>query len=233
MRLGMQQPYLFPYIGYFQLIRAVDQFVVYDDVQYIKGGWINRNRILLQGKPFVFTLSLKSDSRSSNINERFFSAKHREEKDQFLKTLRCAYKKAPYFPDVFELIEEIFANEEQNLARMLTFSLKKVCTYLEITTPFMLASEIEKDCALKRENRMFAIFERLGVEHYINAIGGHELYSKAEFQTQNVQLDFLKTRSCEYQQFGHEFIPALSIIDVMMFNSKERISELLGLFDLV
>lgn len=233
MKLGMQQPYLFPYIGYFQLIRAVDLFVVYDDVQYIKGGWINRNRILLQGKPFMFTLSLKSDSRDSNINERVFSVKYQAEKDQFLKTLRCAYKKAPYFLEVFNLVEEIFSDEEPNLSKMLTSSLKKVCLYLDISTPFLTASEIEKDATLKRENRMFAIFERLGVEHYINAIGGQELYSKLEFQARNIRLDFLQTRSFVYPQFEQEFIPNLSIIDVMMFNSRERLSEILNLYDLV
>jgi hypothetical protein len=233
MRLGMQQPYLFPYLGYYQLIQAVEQFVIYDDVQYIKGGWINRNRILLQGRPFRFTLSLQNDSRSTLINERCFSGKHQEEKAMFLKTLRCAYRKAPYFTDVFNLIETIFAFDEPNLVQMLTYSLKITCKYLGIKTPFLVASMLEKDCTLKRENRMFNICTRLGADHYINAIGGQELYSKADFLARDIRLDFLQSRFVEYRQFDNEFIPNLSIIDVMMFNSKQQITELLELYDLV
>jgi hypothetical protein len=233
MRLGMQQPYLFPYLGYFQLIHAVEQFVIYDDVQYIKGGWINRNRILLQGRPFMFTLSLQKDSRSSLINERRFSVKHREEKALFLKTLRCAYKKAPYFREVLNLVETIFAFDDPNLARMLTYSLKMTCEYLGLKTPFQVASMLDKDCTLKREERMFDIFARLGVDHYLNALGGRGLYSKADFWGRNIRLDFLQSRFVTYRQFDNDFIPNLSIIDVMMFNSREQITELLELYDLV
>jgi hypothetical protein len=233
MKLGMQQPYLFPYIGYFQLIRAVDQFVLYDDVQYIKGGWINRNRILIQGRPFMFTFGLKNGARAANINERYFSAKHREEKASLLKTLRYAYKKAPYFGDVFNLVGDILANDELNLAKMLAYSLKKTCEYLEIKTPIIMVSNIEKDLSLKREKRMFDIFTRLGVDHYLNSIGGQKLYSKAAFLERKIKLEFLQTRPFEYQQFDKDFIPNLSIIDVMMFNSRTQIAQLLELYDLV
>ena len=194
MKIAIMQPYFLPYIGYFQLIHAVDKFVVYDDVQYIKGGWINRNRVLINGTDSIFTLSLKKDAHRLNINQRLLSQKAAYDKRKLLKTIEIAYGKAPYYMPVKRLLEEILKDEEQNLARFVTNSLRIICRYLDITTPFYYASSIAKDEKLKGEERIIDISKAMGAEHYINPIGGVALYSKEKFLANDITLSFLKTK---------------------------------------
>ena len=124
MKLASMQPYLFPYLGYFQLIRAAGRFVVSDDVQYIRGGWINRNRILSGNKPLLFTFSVKRASHSLNINERYFSEKNAEDKKGFIHMLHSAYAKAPYYDPTIRLIHNILENREQNVSHFIEQSIK-------------------------------------------------------------------------------------------------------------
>ncbi|MDQ0155376.1 WbqC family protein [Robertmurraya andreesenii] len=233
MKVAIMQPYLFPYIGYFQLIKAVDLFVVHDDVQFIKGGWINRNRILVNGSPFLFTFSLKKASSSLNINQRYFSDAFVEEKKRLLRILKASYGKAPYYFEVTKLVEEILEiNPEDDISKLITRSLTKVCEYLNISTPIVMSSKIEKKNHLKGEERVIEINKRLKASHYINPIGGLELYNEESFLRHGVRLSFIKSKPIVYPQ-GKEFVPWLSIIDVLMFNSKENFNELLGSYDLI
>ena len=226
------QPYLFPYIGYFQLINAVDQFVIHDDVQYTKGGWINRNRILFNGKEYLFTLSVKKNSSCKNINRRFFSDKFESQKKKLLEILKQAYKKAPYFKESNNLINEIFSFKDLNVSNMNMYSLKKICQYLDIITPFVLSSELKKNNNLKGEERVININQVMEATHYINPIGGAELYQKKKFSVKGIELFFLKPDEIYYRQFENRFTPWLSIIDLCMFNSKSKIRTFLNAYKL-
>jgi hypothetical protein len=221
------QPYIFPYIGYFQLINAVDKFVVYDNIQFTKKGWINRNRILVNGKDEYFTLPLKKDSDYLNVDERQLAEIFSTEKIKLLRKIKEAYKKAPCFDAVFPVIESIINQQEENLFKFIYQSLISVCRYLEIKTELIQSSSIPIDHALKAQDKVIAICSHLQAIHYINPIGGLELYSKEVFNKLNIELSFIKSNTITYQQNNNEFIPWLSIIDVMMFNSEEKIQEYL------
>jgi hypothetical protein len=233
MKLAIMQPYLFPYIGYFQLINIVDKFIIYDDVQYIKGGWINRNRILLNQQAHLFTFSIKNDSTFLNINQRYFTNKFDKEKEKFFKIVDSAYRKAPFYSNTKKLLESILSTDEMNISAMITKSLILICDYLDISTEFYISSEIHKDNTLKGEKRVICINKCLNSKHYINSIGGETLYSKDIFKENDIQLSFIKPKLFEYQQFQHLFVPWLSIIDILMFNSIETIQKMLQEYELI
>lgn len=223
------QPYLFPYIGYFQLMNAVDKFIIYDDVNYIKQGWIHRNRILLNGKDFLFTLGVKGAGSFKKINE----VEVGNPNDKILKTIIQAYRKAPFYSEAFPCIEEILLNNEKNLSKFIIFSLKKIADYLGIKTILFISSKIEKNNELKAQEKVIEICKRMKADIYINAVGGKELYNKERFLKDNIELKFIQSELAEYKQFDNEFVPGLSIIDIMMFNSKDKIQKLLSRYELV
>lgn len=221
MKIAIMQPYFLPYIGYFQLIQAVDQFIVYDNIQYTKKGWINRNRFLQNGKDVMFSVPLKKDSDFLDVKEREVAADFK--KDKLLNQLREAYRRAPYFEQAFPLVEQTVLNEETNLFRFIHNSIRKSCDYLKIGTEIVISSNIPIDHSLKYQDKVLALCEAVGATTYVNAIGGMELYAKETFREKNIDLKFIKSKPFEYPQFGNEFVPWLSIIDVMMFNSIETI----------
>lgn len=233
MKIGIMQPYLFPYIGYFQLINVVDKFVIHDDVQYIKGGWINRNRIQINDKDHLFTFSLKKDSSLKNINTRLFSDQFTKEKTYFLRLIQNNYKKAPYFFDTYDLLLKILDFKESNISSFITNSLKLICNYLKIKTPFYLSSELNKNNELKGQDRVINICQTLKAKIYINPIGGKILYSGEAFKKNNISLFFLQSKDIIYEHNKQLFIPNLSIIDVMMFNSKEEIKKIFVSYELI
>lgn len=232
MRVGIMQPYFFPYIGYWQLINAVDRYVICDDVNYIKGGWINRNYILVNGRRKRINLRLSKASQNKLINEIELLCDE-VYYDKLLKTIEFSYKKAPYFNEVFPLINSIIKHDEKNLAKYLAHSIQEVCKYLGIDTRLIISSELDKNNSLRRQYRIIEICKLLNADQYINAIGGIELYSRDDFLAHGIDLKFLKTREIKYQQFNKEFIPNLSIIDILMFNSVEETKKLLGEYDLI
>ncbi len=215
------QPYFFPYMGYFQLIAAVDCFVIYDNIKYTKKGWINRNRMLQNGKDVVFSLPLKKDSDYRDICQRELSAEF--QCDKLLNQIKNAYQRAPYFEQTFPLVKTIIRYGNSNLFEFLKHSIVKTCEHLSIPTEIRSSSEIDIDHALKNQDKVLALCETVGADIYINSGGGRELYSKERFRGKRIELQFLQSKSFEYSQFGDEFLPWLSIIDVMMFNSLESI----------
>jgi len=223
------QPYFLPYIGYFQLMNAVDIFVFYDDVTFIKQGWINRNRILLHGKDFLFTLELKGASSFKKIN----TIEVGNKRSKLLKTFRIAYKKAPFFNNIEPLLCSIFESTQCNLSQYIIDSHKLITNYLEINTKFLTSSETEKNNLLKGKDKVLELCANLGANSYINSSGGRGLYSKVDFAKANIKLSFLRSQNIGYKQFTNDFIPGLSIIDVMMFNSVETIREMLNWYELV
>ena len=232
MKIGIMQPYFFPYIGYWQLLNAVDIYVIYDDVNYIKGGWINRNRILVGGAPHYLNLPLAGASPNKKIHEIEVNKNDRL-LEKGLQTIRYNYRKAPCFKDAYPVIEAAFLYGETNLAGFITESLKLVCSYLGIETKMVISSAIHKDNELKGQEKVLEICQVLGADTYLNAIGGKELYSGDEFRKHGITLYFLKTGDIRYEQFGHPFQSSLSIIDVMMFNPVEKIREMLMQYVLV
>lgn len=235
MDIAGMQPYLFPYIGYFQLINLVDCFVIADNLQFINQGWINRNRVLVHGREHLITFPIKKDSAFLKINERYFfdNADQRDSK-KILNMLNHAYRKAPNFETCYSLIEVILKFENKNVAKFTTNSLKEICVYLDIKTKFIIESELKMPLDLSAQERIVQICKKLGADRCINAIGGVELYSAKAFEENGVTLKFMKTKeSLRYKQFNENFVPNLSIIDVMMFNSQKAIKKLLGEFELI
>lgn len=232
MRLGLMQPYFFPYIGYWQLINAVDKYVIFDDVNFIKGGWVNRNHVLNNGARMLINVRTHSASSNQHINL-IEVADDRTYYIKILKTLRNMYSRAPYFADAYPIIERILNQEEKNLARYLEFGIRQVCDYMSINTEIIVSSSIEKNNALRGQAKVIEVVKKSGADEYINAIGGQTLYSYEDFATQGIKLKFLRTEEIEYQQFKKDFVPNLSIIDIMMFNSKEEIKNMLGMYKLI
>lgn len=234
MNLAIMQPYLFPYIGYFQLLNWADTFVLYDDVQFIKGGWINRNNLLISGKKKLFGLSLKNDSTFSNIYDREFDVnKFEKEKSKLLKSIKQSYVKAPYYQTVFDIIKNIFEYKETNVVDFIEISLKEIMKYLDIKTILVRSSNIDFNKELKSQARVIDVCSKFDTKQYVNPIGGIDLYSKDVFLDNNIELAFIKTLDITYKQFTNEFVPFLSIIDIMMFNSIDKIHEMLERFELV
>ncbi len=221
MKFGIMQPYFLPYIGYFQLIAAVDQFVVYDNIKYTKKGWINRNRFLQNGKDAMFSLSLKKDSDSLDVCKRELAADFDREK--LLNQLKGAYRRAPHFEQTFPLIEQVVRYSETNLFLFLHNSIVQVCAHLGITTKIIVSSEVVIDHHLQAQDKVLALCKALGATTYVNAIGGIELYSKEMFREKSIELKFIQSKLFEYVQFGDAFVPWLSIVDVMMFNPLDAI----------
>jgi hypothetical protein len=225
MRLAIMQPYFFPYIGYFQLIAAVDEFVIYDQIKYTKKGWINRNRMLQNGKDVMFSLPLKSGSDYLEICERELSAEF--DKEKFVQQLAGAYKRAPYFEPTILLVRRILEYDNINLFQFLRHSLVQTCKHLGVTTDIKTSSDICFDNTLKGQEKVLAICKAIGTDIYINAIGGEELYSKDAFLEQGMRLKFIKSKEFQYAQFNGPFVPWLSILDVMMFNSIDAIQDII------
>lgn len=226
MKLGIMQPYFVPYIGYWQLLNAVDTYVIYDDVNYIKGGWINRNRILLNGEAKYFNVQLDGASPNKLINEIGINRNEVTIKKS-LRVLEAAYRKAPYFKEVYPIISDILMCESTNLSDYLVYSIKEICRYLDITTRIVRSSDIPKNNELHGQEKVLEICMLLGAKEYYNAIGGRALYSYEDFKCRGIDLKFLQSKDIVYKQYEKQFISNLSIIDVLMFNSKEKIEQYL------
>jgi hypothetical protein len=215
-RVAVMQPYFLPYIAYFQLLASVDQFIVYDNIKYTKKGWINRNRMLLNAKEATFSLPLKKGSDSNAVIEREMASEF--DRGKLLNRFRDAYGRAPQFKLTYPVLERIVQHEEANLFRYIYHSIIQLCEHLGIDTEISISSEIPIDHDLKGQDKVLALCKAVGAGTYINTIGGIELYDKADFRIQGIDLKFIKTRPFEYAQFGDAFVPWLSILDVLMFN---------------
>jgi hypothetical protein len=232
-KVAIMQPYLFPYIGYFQLINSVDEFVIYDNIQYTKKGWINRNRILVNNKDQLFTIPLQKDSDFLNVVDRKISNTWENDRKKLLNTIQTSYHKAPYFNETLKIIKKCLFYKEDNLFYFILNSLKEINNYLDIKTLITISSTVDINHNLKSQDKVLAICESQQATTYINAIGGVELYNKETFKLKNINLNFIKSEKIEYKQFTDNFVSWLSIIDVMMFNSKDKIKEYLNSYTLI
>jgi hypothetical protein len=229
---AIMQPYFFPYIGYFQLMNAVDVFVFYDDAQYMKGGWINRNRILVNGEPAWLTLPIRSASIKLSISQRHYLFAS-DAADTIKRRLRTCYEKAPAFDAIYPFLCELLDYEDSNIAAFNSNLLTALAGKLGIACTFLSSSSINKRTDIKGQDRVIDICRRIGADRYINPIGGVMLYDNAAFSEEGIQLRFLQTNPSVYPQFGAAPQPFLSIIDVLMFNSIERTRTMLDDYHLV
>lgn len=226
MKIAIMQPYFLPYIGYYRLIAAVDKFVILDDVNYIKKGWINRNRILLDDQEHLFTISLSKPSQNKKICEIELSESS-VSLQKLRKKIECAYRRAPYFRDVIPIVIQMLEDAPSALDEFLYRSLDLSCRYLKIETKFEKTSRIYRNQSLKGSQRILDICRQEGATHYLNPAGGQELYNPDLFNRHGLELSFLETVTFPYNQYGADFVPGLSILDVMMFNSKKEILKML------
>jgi hypothetical protein len=218
------QPYFLPYIGYFQLIASADVFVLYDNIKYTKKGWINRNRFLRDGADVTFTVPLKADSDHLDVVRREIAPSFNRE--QLLQQFRGAYLRAPHFGETFPLLECIVRCEETNLFGYIDHSIRTLCDHLAIGTSIRISSALDADHDLRAQQRVLAICAALGASTYVNPPGGKGLYDPMAFAHHGIALRFLQPSVEPYDQFGRPFVSALSIVDVLMFNGRDRTSAL-------
>jgi hypothetical protein len=232
MKVAIMQPYFFPYIGYFQLIAASDVFVLHDDVQYIKGGWINRNRILFNGESRMITFPVQKGDYDLPINARSYVEDKQAPKD-IINLIKQAYAKAPCYRHIFPLIEELLMFEDMNVARFNENLIRRITDYMGLNCKIITSSNMEKDGNLTGEPRVLDMCKRLGATDYTNPIGGTDLYHQKAFQQCRMKLRFLEAQNERYEQRGDTWVPFLSVIDVLMFNPTEEISQLLAKYRLL
>lgn len=232
-KIAVMQPYFFPYIGYWQLMNYVDCYVIFDDVNYINRGWINRNRILINGEIKYINLPIVDKSQNKLINELHVS-EDIDLKRKLLKKIEFAYKKTSNFKTIFPMIEKIIMYKELSLPLFIKNSFEIINNYLNINTMLVLSSNINKNNNLKGKDKILSICKQLNASQYVNAIGGQHLYSKEEFKNSKIDLRFIQTLDVYYNQSGScNFIPDLSIIDMLFNCSKEEVIEKLNEFKLI
>ena len=227
------QPYFLPYLGYFQLVHAVDAFVIYDNIEFSKGGWVQRNRILLNGTDSLFSLPIRKDSDFLDIRDRRLADTFPVERGKLLRRIDAAYHRAPHYAQTMPLIETCVMYESDNLFEFIRHSVQLVSDHLGITTRFVVSSTLPTDRHLKGQDRVVATCRDMGCRTYVNAINGRTLYDRPTFEAHGIDLKFIQMHPVEYPQFGHPFIPNLSIVDVLMFNPLARVRELLNAYELV
>lgn len=231
-KVGIMQPYFLPYIGYWQLMNLVDIYVVYDDVNYINRGWINRNRIMVNGKPQYINLLLSEASQNKLINE-IELADNIENFKKIFRTLQLNYSKAPYYKEVCNMLQKILSSYHTNLSLFLYEQLKYLAEYMEINTQIVLSSSVKKNDNLRGQDKILDICRSLNATEYYNAIGGQSLYSKEIFEENNIQLYFLQTDTIKYLQGNNTFESNLSILDVLMYNDKKQVRQFLNEYKLI
>jgi len=227
------QPYFLPYMGYFHLLNSVDEFVIYDNIQYTKKGWINRNRILVNGKDKLISLPLKKGSDYLNVIDRKLSDNWDGERSKLLNLIKSSYKRSPQYSIVFPIIEKCIQFPDNNLFNFILNSLTQLNLFLEIDTKVTISSTINIDHTLKSKDKVIAICKNLDATTYINAIGGQELYNVEDFKNHKLDLKFIKSSLLNYKQYKNEFIPWLSILDILFFNEKQDIIKHLNEYTLI
>lgn len=222
------QPYIFPYIGYFQLISAVDKFIFFDDINFITRGWINRNNILINGEAHLFSIPLKKASQNLLITEIKLAA-DRTWKKKFLRKITFAYKKAPFYKSIYPILSTLFNTDYECISALNVASIKTVFCYLELPFVFTLSSQLNHDRSLKGTDKVIDICRIERATTYVNLPGAGAMYANklAHFHSNNITLELLQVPTIEYKQFNKPFRPFLSIIDILMFNSVDQVRIML------
>lgn len=215
------QPYFLPYLGYFQLIAACDCFVIYDNVQFIKNGWIERNRYLLDGEPKWFGVPLAKGSHTQAILEKRISPHFQIE--PLINKLAFAYRKAPYVEQTLTWLEALLKLPAQNIAEFNELALRSCCSLLKLNTPIVRASEWAPQSHAKAQERVIEVIQSVGGTCYLNPVAGGDLYDADGFAQAGYALQLLRPVLPSYAQHNHPFVPALSILDAFMFNDLNTV----------
>ena len=226
MKLAIMQPYFFPYIGYWQLIHAVDRFMIHDNLNYIRHGWINRNRILINGEPAYITVPLHQSSPYKWICETVMLSSSTW-RHTLVRKIEITYRRAPYYAEVFPVIEKLILYDIDSLSDYLAHQLQTLAAFLDFKTEFVVTGHSYENNDLSGQERVIDICRREGATTYINLPGGQALYDRATFAQSGLDLKFLIPTPVKYKQFGATHVPWLSIIDVMMFNGVDGTKRLL------
>jgi hypothetical protein len=224
------QPYFFPYLGYFDVINCVDKWIVFDTVQYMKGGWINRNRVLhpKEGWQYV-TVALRRHSHKAAIKD-VEIADEQNWRRRIIGQLQHSYSKEAWcFKETITLVEDCLALEENSISRLNTFALGKVCARLGMRFDYSFFSEMHLELGPVKgpEDWVLRISKALGADEYVNSPGGIALYDEQKFRDSNIKLTFRNLPPLEYSCGSYEFIPNLSIIDLFMWNEPGLIKQYL------
>ena len=180
----------------------------------------------------LFSLPLRKDSDSLDISSRKLAPVFNRKK--LLNQFKANYDKAKYFKEIYNLLERIILFEDDNLFGYIFNSIKILCQYLDINTNLVVSSEINSNHLLKGQERVLDICRILEAKIYINSLGGKDIYCPNDFSKKDLELFFLRPRLINYSQMSTKFIPWLSIIDVLMFNSKEETKFIVSeQFDLI
>lgn len=235
MKIALMQPYFLPYLGYFQLINAADKFIFFDNVGFIKQGWIHRNNILLNGKKYRFTIPIQNISSFTHINHTKVSGNPSLWQQKLSRTFRHAYSKAPYFDSIFPQVDELLRGAiNHTIADVAISSIQMVFTYLGIEKTLLRSGQRYDNSHMKLSKRVVNICQREGASGYINAIGGRYFFDTEYFEKSLIQLQFLKPNLRIYnQKNAPAFIAGLSILDVLMYNESSTVKAMLGDYTLL
>lgn len=235
MKLGIMQPYFFPYLGYFSLIKHTDEFILLDTVQFIRHGWIERNRILKPSNGWQYIMvPLKKHSRETLIKD-IEIINDQPWKEKILAQLQHYRKQAPYFSNVIGILNEIFSKEYVSIVDLNLSSLKIICNYLGINTLIQVFSRMYikiKPVNAPDEWALNICKAQDNVDEYWNPPGGQSFFDRKKYENAGINLKFHSILFTQYNQKRNEFIPGLSILDVMMFNSVEEINKMLDNYEL-
>ncbi|TWU05756.1 WbqC family protein [Stieleria varia] len=221
MRIAAMQPYFLPYLGYFSLIAATDRFVVFDPVQYIRHGWINRNRILhpTSGEPQFITVPVAKHCRSTPIRDIQISDQT-DWRSKILGQVAHYRRRAPFFDQAMTVLRDCLGCPATSIVELNVHSLHVVCDALQISFQPIAFNELLPEMSEAEHPGRWAveISKAMGASEYINPVNGRDIFHAAEFAAAGVRLTFLSNDLAPYSQFNESFSPALSILDVLMFN---------------
>jgi hypothetical protein len=232
MKLAIMQPYFFPYIGYWQLAQVADRMVIYDDVNYIVGGWVNRNRILINGLARYITVPVSGASPHQHICDLTLARTGRW-RDKLLKAIELTYRRAPHFSEVFPLLRDLVDHPVDNLSAYLAHQIQELTRFLQLNTTLISTSRLYANSHLSGQDRVIDICRREGASEYVNLAGGRELYDARQFAQAGVRLEFISMRSLPYWQATDSFVAHLSIVDALMGLGRAGMAPHLQAFDLV
>ena len=226
MRISIMQPYIFPYIGYFQLIKASDIFVFLDDVSFIKKGWIHRNRLYFNGAIHHFTIPIDNASQFKKINETLISEyEFKKWKYKFIASIETFYKKQPYFEEGMDIVTSILHSSFSTISEVSANSITACCDLFGISTSVKYSSQMGNSKELKKELRLIDICKQCECSFYINAVGGKDIYTSDMFFPHEITLEFITPNIAPYPVQGRSFVPSLSILDAIMCCGKDYIRD--------
>ncbi|CAH0131508.1 hypothetical protein E3Z27_07770 [Pseudomonas mediterranea] len=222
-RIALMQPYFLPYLGYFQLIAAVDCFVIYDNVQFIKNGWIERNRYLLGQEPKWFRVPLTKGSHTQQIMEKRISEAF--DPGDILNQLSFAYRRAPHASRMLAWLEALLVAPARNIAELNERMLRACCSLIGLQTPITRSSDLPISADSKAQDRVLEVVQASTGTHYLNPFNGGHLYQAEAFQQAGITLELLKPALPDYRQGSdeHPFVPGLSILDALMYNDPQTV----------